>query len=139
MVQIEPFPLWLGHAGDCRDVARLGDSGIEAVVQLAVEEPPAGLPRGLLLLRIPLHDGAGNRAALLRLAVESVAGLLRDHIPTLVCCGAGASRSPAVAALALAVVQRKTPHECLQLICDFRKTDVSPGLWQDLLGLSRTT
>ena len=137
MVQIKPFLLWLGHAGDCHDIGRLSDIGIEAVVQLATEEPQAHLPRNILLLRIPLHDGAGNRAAILRLAVESVASLLRDQIPTLVCCSAGASRSPAIAACALAVVQKTSPSECLERVYDFRKTDVSPGLWRDLLDLQR--
>ncbi len=135
MDRIKPFPLWLGHAGDCQDIARLSDLGIEAVVQLAVEEPQAPLPRDILLVRVPLLDGTGNRAALLRLAVQSVAGLLKDRIPTLVCCSAGASRSPAIAACALAIIQKKSPAECLELVYDFRKTDVSPGLWQDLLDL----
>lgn len=135
MIQIQPFPLWLGHADDCREFGRLGDAGIEAVVQLAAEEPQASLPRHMVLCRIPLHDGAGNSTTWLRLAVEVVAKLLTDQIPTLVCCSVGASRSPAIAACALAIVQKKRPTECLQMVHSFGPTDVSPGLWRDLLDL----
>ena len=58
--RIEPYQLWLGHAGDGRDIARLVDTGIEAVVQLAAEELPIALPRELVKLRFPLLDGPVN-------------------------------------------------------------------------------
>jgi len=135
MIRIEPFLLWLGHAGDCRDFERLADAGIQAVVQLAAEEPQAKLPHELLVFRIPLHDGAGNRAVNLRLAFETVANLLRNQVPTVVCCSAGASRSPAIASCALALVQNRSPSECLRLVGKFRRTDLSPGLWKDILDL----
>ena len=69
MIQIRPHPLWLGHAGDCRDVSRLADVGIESVVQLAAEEPCANLLRDMLAFRVPLVDGSGNSPVRLRLAV----------------------------------------------------------------------
>jgi len=135
MNQIPRYPLWLGHAGDCRDPERLSDLDIEAVIQLATEEPPPTLPRDTLFLRIPLHDGSGNHVSRLRLAVEVAAGLLRDRVPTLVCCSAGASRSPAIAACALAVAEEKPASECLRLVQSSHATDLSPGLWHDLLSL----
>src|SRR4051794_40333460 len=98
MTQILPYPIWIGHAGDGRDYPRLLDLGIRAVVQLAAEEPPLHPPRELAYLRFPLNDGADNPDDLLSLAVGSLASLVRLHVPTLVCCGAGMSRSPAVAA-----------------------------------------
>src|SRR6267142_7076321 len=104
MRQILPHSLWLGHAGDGRDLRAILDAGIRAVVQLAIEEEPLVLPRELTFCRVPLVDGAGNEEKLLYLAVTAVANLLESRIPTLVCCGGGMSRSPAVAAAALAVV-----------------------------------
>ena len=101
MKQIHPHPLWLGHAGDGEAFRRLFDLGIEAVVQLAAEEPPIPLPRDLILCHFPLLDGVGNRPEVLSLAVETTAALVRGRTPTLLCCGAGMSRSPAVAAAAL--------------------------------------
>ena len=76
MIQIEPHLLWLGHAGDCRDVAKVLDTGIQAVVQLAIEESPASFPREIIFIRIPLHDGADNSFDILRLAVATVQQLL---------------------------------------------------------------
>src|SRR5208282_4769156 len=70
MKQIPPHPIWLGHVGEAEAFGRLFDLGIEAVVQLAAEEPPLPLPRELILCHFPLIDGIGNRAALLSLAVE---------------------------------------------------------------------
>jgi protein-tyrosine phosphatase len=133
MIRIEPHLLWLGHAGDCRDMAKVLDAGIEAVVQLAAEEPPAQFPREIIVLRIPLLDGADNPPAILRLAVSSVEQLLASHVSTLLCCSAGMSRSPAIAACALARLEQKEPATSLEAIRTRLATDISPSLWRDLL------
>src|SRR5438270_14825 len=64
MNQIVPYLLRVGHAGDGQDFKALFDEGVRAVVQLAWEEPPLMLPRELILCRIPLADGPGNRPGL---------------------------------------------------------------------------
>jgi protein-tyrosine phosphatase len=133
VIRIEPYSLWLGHAGDGRDVARVLDTGIEAVVQLAAEESLATFPRDVILLRIPLYDGSGNSRATLRLAVSIVEQLLASRIATLLCCGAGMSRSPAIAACALARLERIRPEESLEGLRSQGPTDISPGLWRELL------
>lgn len=133
MIQIEPHLLWLGHAGDCRDMAKVLDAGIDAVVQLAAEEPPAQFTREIIVLRIPLLDGADNSPAVLRLAVNSVEQLLASNVRTLLCCSAGMSRSPAIAACALARVEQTDPATSLEAIRTRLATDVSPRLWHDLL------
>ena len=133
MTQITPFPLWLGHAGDGRDVRAILGADIRAVVQLALEEPAIQLPRELMYCRFPLLDGAANPADLLRLAIHTLAVLLTHRTPTLVCCGAGRSRSPAIAAAALAHAHAQDPAMWLQRIREQWATDVSPGMWQDIL------
>jgi protein-tyrosine phosphatase len=135
MRQVLPHLLWLGNAGDGRDFRELFGAGIEALVQLAAEEPPAPAPRDLTFCRFPLLDGPGNSTKLLRLAVGTVAGLLEQHVPTLVCCGAGLSRAPAVAACALALFQRQPPQECLRRLAEQHPADVAPALWDDLVQL----
>jgi hypothetical protein len=95
MHQIKPHLLWIGHAGDGRDIPAIIDTGIRAIVQLAMEEPPLLPPRDLIFCRFPLLDGTGNDPVLLRLAIHAVAILQRSRIATLVCCGGGMSRSPA--------------------------------------------
>src|SRR4051794_31485287 len=133
MNQIPPYSLWLGHAGDGRDSQRILDAGIEAVVHLAAEEPPLHLPRELTYLRFPLVDGPDNPAGLLELAVTSVARLLKLGKPTLVCCGAGMSRTPAVAAAAPAILGGETPESCLVRVTEHHASDVLPGLWAEVV------
>jgi len=58
MREILPRQLWLGHAGDGRDLERLSAAGIVAVVNLAAEEPSPGLPRSMIYCHFPIMDGA---------------------------------------------------------------------------------
>jgi hypothetical protein len=132
MRQIEPHALWLGHAGDGRDPRAILDAGIQAVVQLAAEEPDLELPRDLIFCRFPLIDGPSNDLKLLDLATTTVANLLEKNVPLLVCCGGGMSRSPAIAAAALAMVYQEQPDDCLKQIAEHHPADVVPGLWFDV-------
>ena len=102
------------------------------MVQVAAEEPPLATPRALISLRFPLVDGSGNPPGTLMLAVGAVAGLIRLRVPTLVCCGMGLSRSPAVVAVALAIVRREPPDDVLRWLADRRPVDVSPAFWREI-------
>ncbi|MGC1274373.1 MAG: protein phosphatase [Planctomycetaceae bacterium] len=137
MRRIEPTHVWIGHAGDGRDFRALFDRDIRAVVQLALEEPPIVAPRELIVLRFPLVDGEGNEEWLLRLAVDAVSRLISIEIPTLVCCGAGMSRAPAIVATALANVQQSSAAACLASVTARSPADVSPVLWQELTSAMR--
>ncbi|HWE39555.1 MAG TPA: protein tyrosine phosphatase [Isosphaeraceae bacterium] len=140
MDRIPPFPLWVGHAGDGRDVVALFDRGIEAVVQVAVEEEPLRPSRELICLRFPLSDGTGNRAEVVRLALVATSSLLALGVPTLVCCGSGLSRAPALAAGSLAILDGETPESRLIELSRYRRCDVSPGFWGDVVGaVARTS
>jgi protein-tyrosine phosphatase len=132
MNQIKPHALWVGHAGDRRDFRPALDAGIQALVELSREEPPSDPPRDLIYCRFPLLDGAGNDENLLDLAINAVASLIRMRIPTLVCCDMGLSRSPAVAAAALALAHREPPEACLKRVVVEHRSDVSPGLWNEI-------
>ncbi len=131
MTPIVPDVLWIGHAGDGRDLPRLLDAGIRAVVRLAVEEPSPSTLREWIDVRIPLLDGPGNSPAFLLLAIRSVATLVEARVPTLICCGAGMSRSPCIAALALASVFGEPPESALARVARLRPCDISPGLWNE--------
>jgi hypothetical protein len=135
MRQVVPHPIWIGHAGDGRDYARLHEAGIRAIVQLAVEEPAIRPPRELLYFRVPISDGAGNRADHLALAIRSVTELLSRRIPALVCCGAGMSRSPCIVAAALAMTSGMPPEECLDTVAGLGPRDVSSSLWREASAL----
>jgi hypothetical protein len=135
MRQIQPHLLWVGHAGDGRDFQLLLDTGIQAIVQLALEEPGLQPPRELLYFRIPLVDGPGNDEKLLYLATITVANLLEKRVPTLICCGAGLSRSPAIAAAALSMVYQEDLDDCLKQVAEHHPADVVPGFWSDVKAL----
>ncbi len=135
MRKIGHFPLWIGHAGNGRDVSRMHELGIRALVQLASEEPAIPVPRDLLYFRIPIADGSGDQDETLALAIRAVADLIARRVPTLVCCAAGLSRSPCVAAAGLAVAIGVSADEGLRQVADAGRCDVAPELWNEAVGL----
>jgi hypothetical protein len=124
--------LWLGNAGDLWDARAILAVGIAAVMELADSEPFAVLPRELIRCRFPLCDGGDNPSWLLRLAVESVAALLRASVPVLVCCSAGMSRSVCVAAGGVALAEGRPLAEALSVVVGSGPADVMPGLLAQL-------
>jgi hypothetical protein len=135
MNQILSRALWIGHAGEGYDARSVLDLEVEAVVDLAVEEPPRATPRSLIVCRFPLIDGSGNRPALLALAVRTVAALVVSETPTLVCCGNGVSRAPAIVAAAMAAAYHGPPEDWLKRVALHHHSDVCPGLWADLVAV----
>lgn len=132
MREVIPGSLWLGNARDARDVKAVLDLGISAVVDLAIEEPPIQFPREVTYCRYPLLDGAGNTPAVLTLAIETTASLVRGKIPALVACGGGMSRAPAIAAAALAVTEAMNPEQALERIAASGPHDVSATFWAEI-------
>lgn len=122
----------IGNARHARDNSLISKSGIAAVIDLAMEERPVALFRDLISLRIPLHDGDGNSAAIIQLAVKSTYSLLAAGIPCLVACSAGLSRSPLIAAAAISLYQDETINKVLQRIAVQHPLDVSPILLRDV-------
>ena len=138
MRHIPDYSLWLGHAGDARDKHELLRLGIGAVVDLAVEEPPAVAGHETVYCRFPLIDGTENPPWLLRAAIDTTANLLRQKVATLVCCSAGISRAPAIAAAALVKLGRPSLQDALLYLADYGQFDVSAGLLQDVVEVMRT-
>jgi protein-tyrosine phosphatase len=132
MDQIIPYPLWVGHAGDGRDYRSILDGGIRALLQVAVEEQALQPPSELIYLRFPILDGIDNPPDVLSLAVSTAAALIQAHVPTLVCCGAGMSRAPLMAAAGMAVAHGEPLEACLQHVAQHHPCDVSPGLWSEV-------
>jgi hypothetical protein len=127
-----PKLLWLGTALDARDPRRIYEHEIAAVIDLAIDEPPAQLGREIIYCRFPLTDGGGNSQSLLRLAIETTTSHLRESIPTLVACSGGMSRTPAIVAAALSLWRGTPPDECLLELVAAQPHDVSPLLWHDV-------
>jgi hypothetical protein len=135
MHRFEPYHLWLGHAGDLAGVRAILDEGICAVVDLALNEPVPQLPREMVYCRFPLVDGTGNDPWILLSAIRTTASLLNLAVPTLVCCSAGLSRGPAIVAAALSTVTHQTPEDCLRQVSKSVAHDVSPGFWNEVVGV----
>lgn len=127
-----PRRLWLGNAVDARDVVAVLNKGIGAVVDLAMEEPPAQYPRDVVYCRFPLVDGAGNRPELVRAAVDVTASFIRSGLSTLVACGGGMSRSPTIAAAALAKAEGCSLDDGLREVTGNAVHDVSTSLWAEI-------
>jgi len=123
--------LWIGNALEARDLRGLLGIGIEALVDLAMEEPPLSPTRELIYQRIPLFDGQGNPPTRIRLAISSVVELVASATPTLVACSAGMSRSPSIVAAALSRVNTITLDDALQQ-ATAGPSDVSPALLADV-------
>lgn len=104
--------LYVGTAADATDEPRLREHDVTAVVSLthdAVE--PARTP----VTDVPMTDGPRNdREAFDRAVTETLSRLDADD-PVLVHCAAGSSRSPSVAATALAL------HEDIDLAAAFEQ------------------
>jgi len=139
MRQVPGYQLWLGHVGDARDLRTVISTGILALVDLALNEPPATVTRELVYCRFPLLDGNGNPHWLVRAAVETVAGLLRSRTPTLLYCGAGMSRTPIIAAAAIARLSSRPLVEAVGVVVQSGPADLSPGLLAEVQAVLNDT
>jgi len=124
--------LFLGNALDARDLRRLHELQIAAVIDVALEEPPAQLSREIAYCRFPLTDGGCNPPWLLRAAIETTLSLLDESITTLVACSGGMSRSPSIVAAVLSIAHRREASECLLELVRNHPHEVSPPLWTDV-------
>ena len=131
MRRIDGHPLWIGTARDARDMKEVLDTGIEAVVDLAMLCEPVKPPRELVYLRFPLVDGGGNPPWLICAAALGVEDLARLKVPTLVVCDGGMSRSVAIAAAAMYWAYDGV-EKALRQITQGGPADVHPVLWADV-------
>lgn len=130
--EIKSEMLWIGNAGDLRDIRATLSAGVRAIVDLAANEAAVVYPREIPYCRLPLCEGVDNPTEILRLAVETTVGFLGAQLPTLVACSAGMSRSPAIVAAALARMENRPPEEVLARIMAAGPRDVDPALWRDI-------
>ena len=133
MHEIHQNLLWIGHAFDVREPRQLFDVGITAVVDVAYEEPPAQIPRQLTYCRFPLNDGGGNDPKTVLQLLLTTTDFMRFNTRTIIACSAGLSRSPTVAAFALAHHLNRSPEDVIAGIAQTRPLELKPALWADML------
>lgn len=95
--------LFVGTVEDAGSPSRLGRHDVTTIVSLTHRGPDAGFPSDVTVVEVPMTDGPRNEATKLERAVDELASRLDAGETVLVHCSAGASRSPAVAATALAL------------------------------------
>jgi protein-tyrosine phosphatase len=132
MRAIIPDVLWIGHAGDARDLKKIMEVGIELLIDLAIEEPPVIMPRDVAYCRFPIHDGDGNSPEMLISAIDTAARFVRSNRRTLVACSVGMSRSPAIAAAVISRLNKIPLDEAIQLVAKTGPCDISPRLWSEV-------
>ena len=110
----------------------LYDTGIQAILDLAGNEPLQQLPRSFTYCRFPLFDDGSNPKWLLQVVIHTLAELISLNIPTLVFCSAGLSRTPMIAAAELAKVTQLPIEQCLKTVTLDNPADVSPALWSSI-------
>lgn len=133
MRKIDGYELWIGHARSVPDGLELRRRGIAAVVDVAMDESPRQYGREMLACRFPLVDGGGNLPGVVGAAVTALAGLVQTRVPTVVYCSMGLSRSPSVAAGAIALVSGRNPDECLADVTRGVPADVSSAMWGEVV------
>ena len=135
MRKLATHKIWLGNALDAANLRGVLDLGIELIVDLAANELPPKITRDLAYCRIPLLDSASNAEWQLRLAIDTVQLALAKNVPTLVSCSAGMSRSPAIAAAAIARHTKQDFRHCLEEVVAGAPHDVSPAFVTDILAV----
>lgn len=130
--EIIPHTLWIGNALEARDARCVMSAGIRAIVDVAMEEPPIPLPRDMIYCRFPLVDGAGNSRECVRAAIGTTVRFVTLQVPTLVTCSAGMSRSPAIVAAALTIIEGVSLEEALRRVTDHQPHDVSASFLMDV-------
>jgi len=111
--------LFVGTLADATDSHRLEKDEITVVVSLTHENPDFSA-QALDTHSIPLIDGPQNSREQFTKAVEKTVTALNDGKRVLVHCAAGASRSPTVAATALALSQEMDMEDAIQQVADNR-------------------
>ncbi|MBI1248102.1 hypothetical protein GC197_09700 [bacterium] len=127
-----PSKLWTANARQVRDIRSVLSEGITAVVDLAIEEPPVTYPRDILYARFPLVDGGSNHPELLKAVISSVVHLLKADRPTVVACSGGMSRSPLIAAAAIAQFNGISFEDAIMQVASEGPADFAPALVSDL-------
>jgi protein-tyrosine phosphatase len=111
--------LYVGTAADATDDSLLETHGVTTIVSLT-HETPRPTTQDLTLRSIPLIDGPQHSREQFTKAVEETLAALAADGSVLVHCSAGASRSPTVAATALALAQDMDLEDALQQVADNR-------------------
>jgi atypical dual specificity phosphatase len=113
--------LFVGTVEDAGDEALVREHNIAIIVSLTYGQPDGGFPADLTVEKVPMRDGPRNDQQNFDRAVTHVLSGLKTEDNLLVHCSAGASRSPAVAATALALYDEIGLETAFEQVAKHRK------------------
>lgn len=138
MIRVPESRLLLGTSEDLKDIRTVLGEGISAIIDLGIEEPVPLLPRATNYCRLTLSDDGENDPATVAAAIRMAATFLAGDHDVLICCHAGLSRSPSVAAAALAITRGQSASHALCMLGGLKRTDVSAAFWNQVVTVLST-
>lgn len=122
----------IGNVDDAVNIQQLKREGVTAILSLYwFPTPMLGQP--VVQRQVLLHDGPGATVELLHEAISTLDTLLTEH-KVLVHCMEGASRSPFVVACHLALRDKISLLDAVDLVGKRRRISISPyfyTLWDE--------
>lgn len=112
--------LFIGTVADAGDNALTSEHSIAIIVSLTHSDPDGGFPSDLTVENVPMRDGPQNDQQKFDRAATHVLSCLKTEDNLLVHCSAGASRSPAVAATALALYDEIRLEAAFEQVAKYR-------------------
>ncbi len=117
--------LFVGTPDDAGAAGPLRERDVSTVVSLTHEPPEVPAAADVDVVRVPMTDGPRNDVAFFREAVGATRRRLAAGEGVLVHCSAGASRSPAVAATAVALRRDIDLRAAFEQVAD-RRPETDP-------------
>ena len=117
--------VFVGTTEDASDEALLHEYNIATVVSVTHGEPRSGFLSDMTVENVPLIDGPQNDSQAFAEAVRTVVAHRESGDRVLVHCSAGASRSPSVAATAIACRSETTLNDSFNQVLE-RRPETDP-------------
>lgn len=130
--------LYVGTIDDASTAELLEAAGIETIVSLTHSDLPTGMPDAVAVHNCPMVDGPRNDRTRFETAVTNVTEALTQEETVLVHCSRGVSRSPAVAAVAVALQEEVGIEDAFELVGEQRPAcDPHPALVRQSVSVYR--
>jgi len=117
--------LYVGTVEDAGEAQLLDEHSVSLVVSLTFSSPEQGFPSSVDVVEHPMMDGPRCDRDSFESAVSRTLNSLKSGEAVLVHCSRGASRSPSVAAVSLALRSGVDINEAFQQVQDGRE-EVDP-------------
>jgi len=130
--------LYVGSLADAGDTALLQENSINRIVSVTYGDPETGYPDSATVSQYPMMDGPRNEREVFAKAVEQVLMGLDQNETILVHCSRGASRSPSIAATAVALHKEIGIEEAFEQIGERRNNfDSHPAVVRQAVNVYR--